>query len=259
MSKTKAILSSTALALGLFSATQSVGATVIGGSDILSPSAATTIENWLVNDTSLSYSGSLGFTNIFDKSDGDTSLDFHAAADGQGPTFFVAEATDSRNGQTHIIGGYNPQSWASTNSYHYTSGSADRTAFIFNLTTGLRFDQETNTNSGKYQTYNSSTYGPTFGGGHDIVINATLTAGYANSYSYCPDPLQDCAAHLGSTNIMGLLKTGNTVSYGAIEVFTIGPTPAPAPVPLPAGLPLLLGALAGLGVIGRRNTKSHAS
>ena len=31
-----------------------------------------------------------------------------------------------------------------------------------------------------------------------------------------------------------------------------GPGPGPSPIPLPAGLPLLLGALGGLGLISRR-------
>ena len=249
---TRTILSSTAMTLVLSVATPGFAATIIGGSDLLSPTHATTIEDWLVNDPTLSYSGPLGFTNIFDKATGDNSTDFHTAVNGKGPTFFVAEATDSRGGGTQIIGGFNPQSWNAIYSYNITPNAADRTAFIFNLTSGLRMDQETNTGSGQYQTYNGGVYGPTFGGGHDIYVNNTLSTGYAQSYSYCADPLHDCYDYYGDANIMGLRYAGNTVSFGAIEVFTI--TDDVSAVPLPAGLPLMLGALAGLGAVSRRKS-----
>ena len=96
-------------------ATPAAAATIAGGSDLLSSSYAATLESWLTGDPTLSYSGSLVFTNIFDKASGDTSADFHAAVDGKGATIVVMEATDSRNpDQTVLIGGFNPQSWSSS-------------------------------------------------------------------------------------------------------------------------------------------------
>jgi hypothetical protein len=41
--------------------------TVVGGSDLLVGSNLTQVESWLVNDPQLAYSGSLQFTNVFDK------------------------------------------------------------------------------------------------------------------------------------------------------------------------------------------------
>lgn len=251
----RSVLSSTAVALALSVATPVSAATISGGSNLLSARYASAIEDWLVNDPTLGYSGHLGFTNIFDKATGDTSVDFHAAVDGKGPTFFVAEASDSRGGGRQIIGGFNPQSWQSASGYTLTPNAADRTAFIFNLTSSRRMDQETHGSSGQYQTYDHPAAGPTFGGGHDIYVDYSLASGYALSWSYCDDSLTDCHDYFGDKNIMGLLYGGQTISYGAIEVFTI--TDNVSTVPLPAGLSLMLGALAGLGALARRSSKAQ--
>ena len=84
----------------------SQAATIIGSSDLLSVAYAAQMENWLGNDPTLSYSSSLAFTNIFDKGPLNYSF-FHILVDGQGPTFFVAEARTLGSDDAYsIIGGF---------------------------------------------------------------------------------------------------------------------------------------------------------
>lgn len=230
-------------------------ATVIGGSDLLTGAAAAKVEQWLAGDPQLSYGKSLAFTNIFDKVAGDTSIEFHTAADGKGPTIFLAEATDYRDGRTHIIGGFNPLSWNATEGYHGDEHSLVRNAFIFNLTTDDRRDQRQNDASGQYATYNDLGNGPTFGGGHDIYIDHWLTGGFLYAWSYCPASAPDTCPNVGP-NLMGLNYGGLTVSFGAIEVFTIAE--APAPVPLPPAVIGFATALAGLGGLALRRARRAA-
>jgi WD40 repeat protein len=142
---------------------------------------ATQLETWLGQ-------GPLTLTNIFDKAPRLTGVDFHAAADGKGATFSVIEVVGMYGGDLFdkpvLVGGYNPQSWNSFGDWGFTPLDADRTAFVFNLTQGLKFDQRQDaatTNRGVYQTLNSVGYGPTIGGGHDLTVGAvdgTLNSGF---------------------------------------------------------------------------------
>jgi Calx-beta domain/FG-GAP-like repeat/Bacterial Ig domain/TLD len=185
----------------------------VGGSTLLSQTDLNQLATWLGE-------GALTLTNIFTKTavNGMTSADFHTAADGMGRTFSVMEVL-ATNGNPHdIIGGYNPLSWNSTNSYNITENDAQRTAFIFNLDTmDMRPQKGTAVDAsfyGQYQTYNTPSYGPTFGGGHDIYVNNTLSAGYSYKYSYG-------TSGFNSPNIVGLAYNGLSMQYGTIEVFTI--------------------------------------
>ncbi len=81
-----------------------------------------------------------------------------------------------------VIGGYNPQSWNSSGTYNIANTDAERTAFIFNLSTSILLREILSTDPDTYgaghrQTYNgnNSSYGPTFGGGHDFYTR--LSAG----------------------------------------------------------------------------------
>jgi hypothetical protein len=207
--------------------------TIVGGSTWLTAADAAQLATWLNQ-------GPVTFTRIFEHvaNDGKTSTDFHAAADGKGPTISVYSAAPVQTTAWNVIGGYNPQSWNSVSGYNITSNAADRTAFIFNLTTGLVQGQKL-VNPGEYQTYNQSTAGPTFGSGHDLYSHSSLNTGYVYGHSY------------GSTN---LISTGITqVQYRGLEVFTIS-VDTSADVPEPGAWALLAGtgALGGLMVLRRR-------
>jgi len=201
------------------------------------------LEEWLGE-------GDLDFTNIFTKVAGDDSRDFHAAVDGKGRTFTLIELLQFAGNPTReIIGGYNPQSWDSSNQYHLTSANSQRTAFLYNLDAGLlpndpgviqrqNLEGQSAPLSGLYQTLNRADYGPTFGGGHDLYVDSTLNAGAAYNYSY------GGTSYFG-LNIYGGVNQGNggqNGQYGQIEVYTFAPAAA---VPEPGSLTLL-----GLGSIG---------
>lgn len=157
-------------------------AQIVGGSNLVTQAQANQIAGYLNQ-------GNITLTNIFSKTSGDgkTSANFHAAGDGQGRTITVYRV--QYNGQQYLIGGYNPQSWSSINNYNVTPNDTDRTAFLFNLTSDFVQRQKLTSNPscgscGQYQTYNTSSYGPTFGGGHDIWVDNSLQAGYAYNWSY---------------------------------------------------------------------------
>lgn len=140
--------------------------------------------------------GDLTFTTIYNPDPaGMSTAGFHAAVDGQGATITLLSVGPALYWSTpnQIIGGYNPQSWRSGNNsdaYNVTNSDADRTAFLFNLTDGSLLRQILTTETGgaigngEVQTYNHSTAGPAWGGGHDLVANLTDHNGSARDYSY---------------------------------------------------------------------------
>lgn len=107
--------------------------------------------------------------------DGFNTNNFHGKCDNKGETVVVIQS-DSGN----IFGGYAPQPWGNTNQYTY-----DTKTFLFSLVNKngkapLKIGNNTNN---KHSTYNASSYGPTFGGGHDIYICAnsnTTKSSYSN-------------------------------------------------------------------------------
>ncbi|XP_078382161.1 uncharacterized protein LOC144664812 [Oculina patagonica] len=119
--------------------------------------------------------------------DGWAAETFHDYCDGRGPTVTII-----RVGK-YIFGGYTGISWASSNDCQYSYDSA---AFLFSLVNkpgwqSLKLDQTENVNYQSYREYSiysCSSYGPTFGGGHDIYIASyasTSTSSYSNlGYTY---------------------------------------------------------------------------
>ncbi|HTN73853.1 MAG TPA: PEP_CTERM-anchored TLD domain-containing protein, partial [Pirellulaceae bacterium] len=178
------------LLVSLITASPATAATIIGGSNLLSQADADQLQSWLGE-------GNIAITNIFSHAPGDgkTSVNFHAAADGQGRTFSIIEVLAGNfyeltaNGDSYVtisrqvIGGYNPQSWASVGGYNVTPLDAARTAFLFNLTNDLQQEQNLSgqglAGSGQYQTVNAMSAGPTFGAGYDLVVYDNFATGSA--------------------------------------------------------------------------------
>ena len=226
------------------------GAVVVGGSDLLTSAYASQLETWLGQ-------GAITLTNIFDHTSGDgkTSVDFHTAADGKGPTISVIKVLNGSNGLIYdgnvypigeqIIGGYNPQSWNSgSGSFfptpNYTVADSERTAFLFNLTGGVKQDQKLSTQThngidvGTEQTYGSPLWGPIFGGGHDLSVEGSLNLGSAYNISFGNGAIgQDDILNENIANLpVGTQAYGGNLILGDIEVFTIsavGGTVTPEP------------------------------
>ena len=220
----------------------SLGAQADSGTSLLSPGYKTQLETWLGE-------GRLSLTNIYTKASGDTSLDFHKASDGKGRTFSVMEARNE-SGQTWLVGGYNPQSWNSSGSYNMTPEDSQRTAFIFNLSTGQRHVQTPKgyalDSIGAYQTFNDINAGPTFGIGADLGVSADLTTrGVSYRYSY----LDPDAGVFGISLLDGKpYSTHPNVTFGAIQVFSISAIPEPASYAM---------TLLGLALIGGMQVRKH--
>jgi hypothetical protein len=209
---------------------------------LITPEYRLLLETWVGQ-------GSLTLTNVYTKQTGDTSLDFHAAVDGKGPTFLAMEIFGHGPEQnflpsiegTQIIGGYNPQSWSSgPDLYTHTPDDADRTAFIYNLT-GNRMQAQTLGPDfyAQFQTHNDGNYGPIFGVG-DISFNPlTLDWGSAVNASY-GNPLAAGQTIVdGATNKPG--SPGHIYSIGALEVYTFVNNPSAVPDSGPSITLLALG------------------
>jgi hypothetical protein len=218
------------LALMVAFANQAQAALIVGGTGFVSQADANQLESWLGE-------GPITITNIYTKQSGDSSFNFHVAADGNGRTFSVIEVLGGYNAFTgeavspQVIGGYNPQSWDSVTGWH----SNFLPGFLFNLTTNEKQDENTYLPPG-FQTYNNISYGPTFGAGHDIYVDFSLTNGYAFNYSY------------GGTSYVNAITSGynnyDIFTIGRLEIYTISGNEAA--VPEPSSM-ILLG-LGGLGV-----------
>jgi hypothetical protein len=203
---------------------------IIGGSSLLDDSRHAQLERWLGQ-------GEFNLNNVYTLRPGDTSVNFHNAADSKGATFTLLEVTNTA-GQSFLVGGYNPQSWSSTEGWHETERDFQRTAFLFNFDTPAVYRQVLSgfelPSQGQRQTFNDILFGPVFGSGPDLFVNDDLTKALSWQLGYGnPD-------NEGVSIIDGSLR-GQTVSVNAMEVFAIAAVPEPA-----SGAMLL----AGLGVVG---------
>lgn len=178
------------------------------------------LANWLGN-------GPIRLERLYKKRDGQTAADFHAAVDGKGRTFTVMEAT-TELGQTFKVGGYNPQSWASSGGFHITTEDALRTGFLFNLSSRQVHRQTPRTYAldtvGSFQTWNDARAGPVFGAGHDLYVPWDLTnGGYSIMYSYI-DPVR---SNFDSSLLDGRDYKSPNITYGDIEVWSVIAVPEP--------------------------------
>lgn len=200
-----------------------------GSSTLLDQSNRRQLERWLG-------AGEFTFNNVFTLQPGNTSLDFHAAVDGKGPTFTLLQVTNAQDA-TFLIGGYNPQSWSSADGWHVTTPDWQRTAFIFNMTVPAVYRQVPSEfelpSQGARQTYNAPDHGPTFGAGPDIFVNDGLDTAISWQLSY-GDPAD------AGKSIIDRSTGGQFVHVDAMELYTLAPIPEPAEaVMLGGGLGLL--------------------
>jgi len=134
--------------------------------------------------------------------DGMNATKFHEFCNNKGATITIIK---SKHGK--IFGGFMPDAWASKNAYINTTKS-----WLFSLTAKAKYVMNDPTTYAQYGGYDYSTYGPTFGGGHDIYLATDFgnnTTNYCNRHSYnFPD----------NTTLTG----GYNFQVEEIEVFSIG-------------------------------------
>jgi len=147
---------------------------------------AQNVVNWqeirhLNNRLNKAVSKKLGKIPIYVASkDGDRAQDFHEKCDGKGPTVAIIKTTTG-----NILGGYTDVSWSIGGGYRPSSSS-----FIFRLRPHIgwyELQKGTSRKNTATAVYHSQSYGPTFGGGHDIYVSDNALehqSSYVNGYSY---------------------------------------------------------------------------
>ena len=208
--------------------TGTVNANIVGGSTLLDAGRADQLGRWLG-------AGDINLSKVYTLKPGDTSLDFHQAADGRGANFVLLEV-HNKAGTSYLVGGYDPQSWSSTDGWHETPFDYQRTAFLFNMTVPAVYHQLSATyllpSQGLRQTFNDGGLGPVFGSGPDLYTNDALSGGISWQLSY-GDPGDEGLSIADRSR-------GQNFQLDAMEVFAVSPVPEP----LPAAM-----LLAGAGVL----------
>ncbi|EFC37594.1 predicted protein [Naegleria gruberi] len=112
--------------------------------------------------------------------DGLSVASFHAKCDNKGATVTLIKSTSGA-----VFGGYTSLSWRSEASL---TANADASAFMFSVISATkeeRFVKVLQNANKAYAMYNYVTYGPTFGGGHDMCVKFnTLSYFNPNTYGY---------------------------------------------------------------------------
>jgi len=134
------------------------------GSTVLQTGEVKIIEDWLGSNATfeLCYRASIH---------GRSSSEFHNRCDAKGSTITFIK-TDSG----FRFGAYTTLSWDTSGSYK----GNDSRAFVFSMDKQAKYG----VSNQSYVTYNQNSYGPTFGGGHDIHIRSDMKGGYVNPHSY---------------------------------------------------------------------------
>ena len=106
------------------------------------------------------------------KTHGDSSSYFHNYCNGKGYTLSLIRTTKG-----YRCGGFTSLSWNSNGGYNH-----DKNAFLFSLEYKEMYPIN---NDGTNAIYDHSSYGPTFGNGHDLYIASGCSSNYS---SYCNFP-----------------------------------------------------------------------
>ena len=131
--------------------------------------------------------------------DSDSYSTFHSLCNGKGKTLTLV-----RNTKGYRCGAFITQSWSSSNNY-----INDPNAFLFSL----EFKEYYPIYDGTNAIYDHSSYGPTFGNGHDLYIASGCSQ---NSSSYCNFPYQYCG-----TRARGLTGGSYNFRVNKLEVYKI--------------------------------------
>ncbi|XP_028518321.1 uncharacterized protein LOC114576240 [Exaiptasia diaphana] len=134
---------------------------------------------------------------------------FHSRCDGQGPTITIIKVN------RYIFGGYTDVSWHYTNSYRTSVNS-----FLFSFVNRDNLKPfKMKVFKSQYAIYGSSSYGPIFGGGHDIhlLYNGGSSRGSHTNLGHSYTLIKGYT--YGSTKANNLLAGSNTFQVDEVEVF----------------------------------------
>lgn len=197
------------------------------------------LERWLG-------AGPVHLDTLYTRQAGDDSLDFHAAVDGRGSSFTLMRVSDSE-GDSWIVGGYNPQSWSSGGGWNVTERDWQRTGFLFNYTDPAVYRQVPTSyilpSQGARQTFNRADHGPTFGAGPDLFVDDRLRTAISWQLTY-GDP-----AFEGRSIIDGTYG-GQFMRIDALEIHAV------SPIAEPHAYAMLVGGLAVMAWVAPRRRPS---
>ena len=126
--------------------------------------------------------------------DGDSSSSFHNKCNNKGNTLTLLKTT-----RGYRSGGFTTQNWSSSGGY-----KNDNNTFLFSLD----YKECYFTVEGNNAIYDNSSYGPTFGSGHDLYISNNCSQ---NNSSYCNFP------H-GFDGVKARVLTGGYYNFKAKEI-----------------------------------------
>ena len=162
------------------------------------------LNQWMVpfSDARLLYKGT---------SHGFSSSSFHIHCDNQGPTITFIKTTLG-----WIFGGYTPIQWCSKQDFSYHPST-----FLFSLEnpegTPIKLTNDGPNASNRHSIFDHSSFGPTFGGGHDLYNCNSNTISYSNlGHSFRGPPYQ-----YGSTQAKKFLSGNYNFQVSEIEVWKI--------------------------------------
>ena len=148
--------------------------------------------------------------------DGMSAVSFHKNCDYKGPTLTLIQCTFYLSSKKSIIGGFLDKDWTIDDKWIDSPQ-----AFLFSLTAKVKcpFPAKART---QRAAYGNADYGPTFGGNHELTLNANFRENYV-----WPGEFEDSDLLIDRKNQQPLLSFDSQKSYGMnyfniheIEVYT---------------------------------------
>jgi hypothetical protein len=140
--------------------------------------------------------------------DGFSAQNFHTKCDGSANTLTIIKSTNG-----NIFGGFLEKVWDSASGY-----VVDPKAFIFSLVNKENKPFKVMCTIGASAIYCKSTYGPTFGGGHNIHVSSDSNSNHT-SYSNFGHTYKHADYQNGSTKANSILAGSFNFQTLEVEVF----------------------------------------
>jgi len=147
--------------------------------------------------------------------DGWDASAFHRQANNVGPTLTIIQSSNN-----FLFGGYTTLNWTSSSGYAY-----DGKSWLFSLTNPsgaepIRMLNDGPNHSNAYSIYDHASYGPTFGGGHDLYIVSNANTN-GSSYTNLGHSFSLKGYQYGQPNIKNYFAGAYNFLVTEIEVFKL--------------------------------------